>query len=167
MSYDPAKRSTRELLADWAAIMRQLRARDVIRTNNNPIGDIAEAIVAAHYNGERGSFSQAGWDVLLRDGTKLQVKALRLAGARGRRNLSPIRDTDYDVVIVVIFDENFRVTEALRIERETVELLFPHRAHLNGRIITVTKNLRAADGVRVVKLSDAALDASPEALPSS
>ena len=56
MSYDPAKRSTRELLADWAAIMRQLRARDVIRTNNNPIGDIAEAIVAAHYHGERGSF---------------------------------------------------------------------------------------------------------------
>ena len=167
MSYDPAKRSTRELLADWAAIMRQLRTRDVIRTNNNPIGDIAEAIVAAHYNGERGSFSQAGWDVLLRDGTKLQVKALRLAGARGRRNLSPIRDTDYDAVIVVIFDENFRVTEALRIERETVEQLFPHRAHINGRIITVTKKLRAADGVRIVKLSDAALDASPDVLPSS
>ena len=142
MSYDPAKRSTRELLADWAAIMRQLRARDVVRTNNNPIGDIAEAIVAAHYNGERGSFSQAGWDVVLQDGTKLQVKALRLAGGRGRRNLSPIRDTDYDAVIVVIFDENFRVTEALRIERETVEQLFPHRAHVNGRIITVTKKLR-------------------------
>ena len=167
MSYDPAKRSTRELLADWAAIMRQLRARDVIRTNNNPIGDIAEAIVAAHYNGERGSFSQAGWDVLLHDGTKLQVKALRLAGASGRRNLSPIRDTDYDAVIVVIFDENFRVTEALRIERETVEQLFPHRAHVNGRIITVTKKLRAADGVRVVKLSDAALDAPSDVLPRS
>lgn len=74
MSYDPAKRTTRELLADWAAIMRQLRARDVIRTNNNPIGHIAEAIVAAHYDGKRGSFSQAGWDVLLADGTKLQVK---------------------------------------------------------------------------------------------
>jgi hypothetical protein len=54
MSYDPAKRSTRELLAEWVAIMRQLRARDVIRTNNNPIGGIAEAIVAAHYQGEHG-----------------------------------------------------------------------------------------------------------------
>jgi hypothetical protein len=28
MTYDP----TRELLADWAAIMRQLRARDIVRT---------------------------------------------------------------------------------------------------------------------------------------
>jgi hypothetical protein len=91
------------------------------------------------------------------------VKALRLAGARGRRNLSPIRDTDYDAVIVVIFDEDFRVTEALRIERATVEQLFPHRSHVNGRIITVTKKLRTADGVRVVKLSDAALDATPPA----
>ena len=159
MSYDPAKRTTRQLLADWAAIMRQLRARDVIRTNNNPIGDIAEAIVAAHYNGKRGSFSQAGWDVRLADGTKLQVKALRLTGARGRRNLSPIRDTDYDAVIAVMFNEDFRVTEALRIPRTTVEQLFPHRPHVNGRIITVTNKLRTAAGVEAVDLSDAALDA--------
>jgi hypothetical protein len=158
VSYDPAKRTTRELLADWAAIMRQLRARDVIRTHNNPIGDTAEAIVAAHYDGKRGSFIQAGWDVLFRDGTKLQVKALRLTGARGRRNLSPIRDRDYDAVIVVIFNEDFRVTEALRIERRTVEELFPHRAYVNGRVITLTKKLRAAAGVSFVKLSDAALD---------
>ena len=161
MTYDPAQRTTRELLADWAAIMRQLRARNVIRTNNNPIGDIAEAIVAAHYKGERGSFSQAGWDVRLTDETKLQVKALRLTGASGRRNLSPIRDTDYDAVIVVIFDEDFRVTEALRLERATVEQLFPHRAHVNGRIITVTKKLRAAVGVSALKLSDAVLDVAP------
>jgi hypothetical protein len=35
--YDPASRSTRELLADFAAIMRALRDRGVMRTNNNPI----------------------------------------------------------------------------------------------------------------------------------
>lgn len=159
MSYDPSSRTTRDLLADWASIMRQLRARDIIRTNNNPIGDIAEAVVASHYGGQRGSFSQAGWDVRLPTGEKLQVKALRHTGAGGRRNLSPIRDTDYDAVIVVIFDEDFRVTEGLRIERATVEDLFPHRAHVNGRIITVTQKLRAHPDVEVVKLSDAALDA--------
>ena len=158
MTYDPASRSTRELLADWAAIMRQLRDRGIIRTNNNPIGDIAEAIVAEHYGGERGSFSQAGWDVLLPSGERLQVKALRQTGARGRRNLSPIRDVDYDAVIVVIFDEDFRVTEGLRIERATVEELFPHRAHVNGRIITLTQKLRDHPDVAVVQLSDATLD---------
>lgn len=159
MNYDPSSRSTRELLADWAAIMRQLRDRKVIRTNNNPIGDIAEAIVAAHYRGQRGSFSQAGWDVLLPSGERLQVKALRHAGASGRRNLSPIRDTDYDAVIIVIFDEDFRVTEGLRIERPTVEQLFPHRDHVNGRIITVTLKLRSHRDVKMIQLSDTALDA--------
>jgi hypothetical protein len=158
VTYDPASRRTRELLADWAAIMRQLRDRGIIRTNNNPIGDIAEAIVAEHYGGERGSFSQAGWDVLLPSGERLQVKALRQTGARGRRNLSPIRDVDYDAVIVVIFDEDFRVTEGLRIERATVEELFPHRVHVNGRIITLTQKLRDHPDVAVVQLSDATLD---------
>lgn len=41
-------------------------------------------------------------------------KALRRTAARGRRNLSPIRDSDYDTVVIVIFDENFRVIEGLR-----------------------------------------------------
>jgi hypothetical protein len=30
-----------------------------VRTYNDPIGDIAEAIVARHYGGVRGSFAQA------------------------------------------------------------------------------------------------------------
>ena len=122
------------------------------------IGDVAEAIVAGHYGGTRGSFSQAGWDVCTPQGERLQVKALRQTGARSRRNLSPIRDADYDAVIVVIFDEDFRVTEALRIERETVEEIFPHRDHVNGRIIIVTNKLRAHPSVRTIELSDALLD---------
>lgn len=156
--YDAGSRTTRELLADWAAIMRQLAARGIVRTNNNPIGDIAEAIVAVHYGGERGSFSQAGWDVLLPDGERLQVKALRQTRATTRRNLSPIRDADYDAVIVVVFDEDFRVVEGLRIERSTVEEIFPHRTHVNGRIVTVTRKLRAHPQVTILELSDTVLD---------
>jgi hypothetical protein len=68
VTYKPGKRSTRELLLDWATIMRALRDRGVIRTNNNPIGDIAEAIVHEYYGGDRGSFSQVGWDVKTPDG---------------------------------------------------------------------------------------------------
>jgi Family of unknown function (DUF6998) len=128
MSYDPAKRSKEDLLADWAAVMRELRVRDVVRTNNNPVGDIAEAIVAAHYKGERGSFSQAGWDVKAPDGERIQVKAMRQTPTNKRRNVSPIRDRDYDSVVIVIFNENFQVTEGLRLARATVEELFEHKA---------------------------------------
>ncbi len=158
MEYGASSRSTRQLLADFAAIMRALRERGIVRTNNNPIGDIAEAIVAEHYGGERGGFSQPDWDVRLPDGERIQVKALRRTGARGRRNLSPIRDSDYDTVVVVIFDEDFRVIEGLRIDRATVERLFSHRTHVNGRIITVTKKLRTLPEVQVIELSDSSLD---------
>jgi hypothetical protein len=153
-SYDPKAQTTPGLLADWAAIMRELRERKVIRTNNNPVGDIAEAIVHAYYGGQRGSFVQTGWDVRTPAGELIQVKALRQTPGTKRRNVSPIRDSDYDSVVIVIFDEDFRVTEGLKLDRELVEELFEIRPHVNGRVITVTDALRANG--RVEKLTDLA-----------
>lgn len=155
MTYDATGRTTNELLGDWAAVMRELRVREVIRTNNNPVGDIAEAIVAAHYSGERGSFSQAGWDVKAPNGERIQVKALRQTATGNRRNLSPIRDNDYESVVIVIFDEDFRVIEGLKITREVVEDLFQHKEYVNGRVITVTQKFRSDPRVEIVDLSDA------------
>lgn len=154
--YKPEGRTTTELLSDWASVMRELRVRDVIRTNNNPVGDIAEAIVASHFAGERGGFSQAGWDVRTVDGERIQVKAMRTTLTSKRRNLSPIRDADYDSVVIVIFDESFQVLEGLKLAREVVEELFPHREYVNGRIITVTAALRADPRVEALDLSTAA-----------
>lgn len=69
--------ATRELLSLWAGTLRELHDRGVVRTFNNPIGDIAEELVAVHFQGERGSFSQVSWDVRTPDDELLQVKALR------------------------------------------------------------------------------------------
>jgi hypothetical protein len=113
VTYDPRTRSTGDLLRDWAAVMRELRRRNVIRTNNNPVGDIAEAIVHGHFGGERASFSGPGWDVRTPDGERIQVKAIRTTSTTKRKNLSPIRDRDYDSVVVIIFDEEFQLTDAL------------------------------------------------------
>jgi hypothetical protein len=136
--------------------MRALRERDVIRTNNNPVGDIAEAIVADHYKGERGSFSQAGWDVKTKSGERIQVKALRKTSDNNRSNLSPIRDAEYDSVVVVLFNEDFQVTEGLRLARPLVEELFDHKDYVNGRVIRITKKLRADPRVERVDFSAAA-----------
>ena len=159
MTYDPSSRTTRELLSDWAAIMRELVHRDVVRTQNNPTGDIAEAIVQAHYPGStRGSFVEKGWDVRTVDGERIQVKALRVVPGKKRTALSPIRDRDYDTVVVVIFDEEFRVTEGLRMTRETAESVGKHVAHVNGLRISVTAKLRVHPGVEQIDLSDVLLD---------
>lgn len=157
MVYNPADQTIPQLLADWAAVMKELRLRDIIRTNNNPVGDIAEAIVAKHYEGERGSFTQAGWDVLTPDGERIQVKAIRSMPTTRRRNVSPIRDSAYDAVVILVLDENFQVVEGLKLERETVEELFPHRDYVNGRVITVTAALRADPRVEKLDLHDAAV----------
>lgn len=155
MTYNPTSRSTADLLMDWSAIMRALRERDVIRTNNNPVGDIAEVLVHAHYGGERGGFAQAGWDVRTVEGDRIQVKAARNTATNKRTNLSPIRDSEYDYVVVVIFDEDFKVTEGLRFPRELVEERFSPTAHVNGRVVKLTEALRSDPRVEVVDLSSA------------
>lgn len=156
---DVTSLSVRELLALWADALRELRDRGVVRTFNNPIGDIAEELVAQHYGGERGSFSQKTWDVRV-GGELLQVKALRRTGVRTRRSLSPIRSDDgYDAVVVVIFTKDLRVDEALRIPREVVDELFPRRPHVNGRIVHLRPRLLEHPAVKRVALSDEVLDA--------
>src|SRR4051794_22857217 len=150
--------TTRELLSLWARSLRELRDRGVVRTFNNPIGDVAEALVAAHYSGTRGSFSQKTWDVKT-DDELLQVKSIRRTGPGALGNLSPVRSEDgYDAVIAVIFDADLRVERALRIPRETVNALCPHNAHVNGRPIRLTKTLLAHPTVVEIPLSDGPLD---------
>jgi hypothetical protein len=155
MTYDAKSRSTPELLGDWTRIMRELADRDIIRTNNNPLGDIAELVVASHYQGERGSFSQAGWDVIAPEGERIQVKSLREVPGKKRTNFSPISDPDYDSVVLVIFNEDFQVTEALKLQRQLVEELFsPNKK--GQRIIRWSKKLKANPNIELVDLSDAA-----------
>jgi len=84
------------------------------------------------------------------------VKSLRQTATGKRSNLSPIRDADYDSVVIVIFDEDFRVTEGLKLAREVVEDLFEHRPYVNGRIITVTARLRADKRIETLELAPAA-----------
>jgi hypothetical protein len=153
-----ARRTTRELLSVWAAVMRELRRREVVRTANNPISDIAEELVAIHYRGTRGSSSQAGWDVKTSRGEKLQVKAMRRITGNRRTALSPVRSSDYSAVIVVIFDEEFGIESAWRIPRRTVEARFKHSEHVNGRIIRISKQLLGDPSVKRVQLSDELLD---------
>jgi hypothetical protein len=157
-SVDLAGLSVRELLALWAGSLRELRRRGVVRTFNSPIADIAEELVALHYGGERGSFSQKTWDV--RVGTELlQVKALRRNEGGKRRNLSPVRSDDgYDAVIVVVFTEDLRIEKAIRVPRAVVNEMFERRPHINERIIRLTSRLVEHPNVEPIELSDAFLD---------
>lgn len=50
-------------------------------------------------------------------------------------------DEGYTAVVVVVFTEDLRVDHALRVPREVVNEHFPRRAHVNGRVIRLTRRL--------------------------
>ncbi len=154
MTYDPTARTTGDLLRDWTAVMRELRRRDVIRTNNNPVGDIAEAIVHGHYGGVRESLSKRGYDVIAPGGERIQVKAARNTPTTKRTNLSPIRDREYDSVVAVVFDEEFQITEVMKLTREVTEDIATYKPHINGHVLYLNR-LRTDPRVERIDLSDA------------
>lgn len=100
------------------------------------------------------SFSQAGWDVRTPDGERIQVKSIRTTRTTKRKNLSPIRDREYDSVVVVVFDEEFQIPDALKLSREVAEDSATHNKHVNGHILYLNR-LLADPRVEHIDLADA------------
>ena len=61
-----------ELLGLWASVMAELNERGVIRSDNNPIGDYCDFLVAAHEVGPRATRTRAN-DVMTPDALKIRV----------------------------------------------------------------------------------------------
>jgi hypothetical protein len=55
----------------------------------------------------------------------------------------------------VVFDEDFGVTDALKLSRDVAEELSVFRAHVNGRILHLSSRLLDDPRVEHVDLSDA------------
>ena len=155
MDIDLTARTVPELLRLWTGSMSELRARGLIRTGNNPVGDLAEAIAYEHYGGERGSFSQKGWDIRTPGGERIQVKGMRRTPDNKRVNLSAIRDTDYDTLLVVIFDFEFDLADAFTISRQAVELTWSRNQHVNGIIPRLSRKLLEGELITRVDLQPA------------
>lgn len=126
--------SVGELLAFSRRILAELRRRGVIRSGNAPAGDYAELLVQLATGGELAPGSQRSWDVLTADGERLQVKARVVTGAnvRGERQLSVFRSWDFDAVVIVLFDDEFRVWRAARLPVELLEKQSRFVEHVRG-----------------------------------
>jgi hypothetical protein len=126
--------SVGELLAFSRRILAELRRRGVIRSGNAPAGDYAELLVQLATGGELAPGSQRSWDVLTPGGERLQVKARVVTGAnmRGERQLSVFRSWDFDAVVIVLFDDEFRVWRAARLPVELLEQQSRFVEHVRG-----------------------------------
>lgn len=132
------KLTVKDLLKLQADATNELKLRGVVRTQNNPLGDYTEWLVSKALNLELQTNSKAGYDGISKDGKRIQIKGRRVTFKNNSRQLSAIRnysEKDFDVLAVVIYDEDFSVIEALLIPHEVVGQYASYRAHVNAHIL--------------------------------
>jgi hypothetical protein len=143
-------------LNDWAAIMSELRRRGAIRSENNPTGDLAEALVAGFYRVEPAANSTAGFDLRLSDGTRVQVKGRRRTAYSKPSHYGLMRKLDqdpFDVLVVVNLNEEFAVESAYRMPIAVVRELAAFSSHTNAWRLPVIRGERAnVPGVERIEL---------------
>ena len=126
------------LFSLYRAILRELKSRGVIRTENAPVGDYAEYLVATALGGRLAPNSEKAWDVLAHDGEKLQVKARVVSDPAepGQLQLSPFRSFSFDsAVIVLLSAADYAVSRASKVLRYVVESSAIYRQHVNGKVL--------------------------------
>lgn len=126
--------------------------RGAIRSENNPTGDFAEALVAEHYGVELAPNSNAGHDLRQRGGTRVQVMARRRPPRSKPSHYGLMRKLDrepFDVLVAVLFDEEFRVESAFRMPIGIVRELSTFSEHTNAWRLPIIRGDRVRHpGVR-------------------
>ncbi len=149
----PGNMTTRELLRTYAGIMAELRRREVTRSANNPVADVAELVASNAFCMTLERNSKAGYDGVGSDGTRYQVKGRRLTKENMSTQLSAIRNLRrraFDYLIAVVFNEDFSLHSAYRVPRSVVAKHARFSKHVNGHILTLTTHVVGAKGVRDV-----------------
>lgn len=127
-----------ELLQAHGAVLDELKRRGVVRSKNNPTGDYAEWLVATRLGLKLETNSSKGFDATDPQGIRYQIKGRRVTPANPSTQLGVIRslgERDFDFLIAVIFDADWRVFRAARIPHRAVERLATFRTHQNGHIV--------------------------------
>jgi hypothetical protein len=151
-AHDLGDQTVGELFSLYRAILRELRRRRVVRTENAPAGDYAEYLVAAALGGSLAPNSEKSYDVLA-GGRRVQVKARVVSDPprSGQLQLSPFRSFDFDeAVIVLLSDDDYSVRRAVRIGVDAVRDASTYISHVNGYIVHARAALLDAPGVEDV-----------------
>ena len=144
----------KELLRLQASITKELKSRGVARTQNNPLGDYTEWLVAKALDLELEANSKAGYDGVDKNGTRVQIKGRRVTLTNNSRQLSAIRkyeEKDFDELAAVIYDENFNVIEALLIPHEVVGEYASFREHVNAHILILKGPILSDSRVKCIR----------------
>ena len=139
-----------QLLVLHVEIYEELRARCIVRSANNPTGDLAEYLFCTAFGWKQAPKSERGYDAKDVDGVRYQIKGRRIDRRNPSRQLSAIRDLadgNFDVLAGVLFDHFFNVTRAALIPRTVVEKMSTFQQHTNSHIFMLKDDVWNVKGV--------------------
>jgi hypothetical protein len=143
----------RELLALHGWVMDELRTRGILRSANNPTGDLAEYLFCKAFGWKQATNAFAHLDAIGEDGTRYQIKSRRLIRLKGSRELSAIRDLNgrhFDVLAGVLFSKDYGILRAALIPYAIVASRSTFARRINGHKFFLREDVWDAPGVQDV-----------------
>jgi len=157
----PASLEDQELFRRLVEIMGELRDRGMIRSVNRPLaGDYAEALVAKALGASRPAGTDRGVDLETGDGLqteRIQVKARRdpERGAASHFDIANLDDRRFDVIVGVVFDQDFTVRKAWRLSWDLVkDLVVPNGAKHRLTFSAIEQALAEGKAVQELELQE-------------
>lgn len=144
----------KELLQLQGKITNELIERGIVRTQNNPLGDYTEWLVSQALNLELEANSKAGYDASDSNGIRIQIKGRRLTSKNTSRQLSAIRnyeEKDFDVLVAILFNEQFEVSEAYEVPHEIIGDYARYSAHGNSHTLIMGGAILKDPRVKCIK----------------
>jgi hypothetical protein len=142
--------SDRQLVALWAEAITELRRRGLTRSNNNPVADYAERIVAMTLGLQLAGKSSRGYDATDAAGTKYQIKSRRITAENSSRQLGAIRNLDqqeFDYLIVIFFDHVLDILGIWRLPHSAVVRHAKYVPHTNSHRLVINARVLADPAV--------------------
>ncbi|UWR62787.1 hypothetical protein [Phaeobacter inhibens] len=134
--------SVSEILALHSDTLTALRDRGVVRSANNPTGDLAEYLFCKTFGWKQAKRSVKAYDAKDAENKRIQIKARRLTPESTSRQLSGFRSlTGFETLAAVLLDEKYQVKRGLLLPAEIVKQKVKPDAHTNSHILRLTDEL--------------------------
>ena len=105
---------------------------------SNIVGEYAEHLAHKHYGGRLLEISGSSADIETTDGTLYQVKSRKIKGTPSTQ-LNVIRSWDFNFLVVILFDANGSVKNALEVPVEVAKEFGASNSRQNGWVITTSQ----------------------------
>ena len=151
---DLTKFSSEELIQIYSGVIKELKSRDVIRTNN-VIGDLGEFLAIKYYNDTPNLPNLApapvgteNIDAISRKGDRYSIKSASSSTTGVFYGLEPKGSTvadrqKFEYVILCIFDDDYLLKEIYEMDWDTFLANKRWHSRMNAWNLTITNKLKA------------------------